>query len=59
MTLEGRQYDRWLVRSVQVGASAHHRGHAAFGLGVVTGARDHFKIDILFAGGANALQPGH
>lgn len=32
--------------------------HAAFGLGVVTGARDHFKIDILFAGGAKVLQQG-
>ena len=32
--------------------------HAAFGLGVVTGARDRVKIDILFAGGAKVLQQG-
>lgn len=32
--------------------------HDAFGLGVVTGARDRIKIDILFAGGAKVLQQG-
>jgi hypothetical protein len=32
--------------------------HDAFGLGVVTGARDRVKIDILFAGGAKVLQQG-
>jgi hypothetical protein len=32
--------------------------HAAFGLGVVTGARDNVKIDICFAGGAKVLQQG-
>ncbi len=32
--------------------------HAAFGLGVVTGARDNVKIDILFADGAKVLQQG-
>jgi len=32
--------------------------HTAFGLGVVTGARDRVKIDILFANGAKVLQQG-
>ena len=32
--------------------------HAAFGLGIVTGARDGIKIDILFAEGAKVLQHG-
>lgn len=32
--------------------------HASFGLGVVTGARDNVKIDIMFAGGAKVLQQG-
>lgn len=32
--------------------------HAAFGLGIVTGARDGIKIDILFAEGAKVLQQG-
>ena len=32
--------------------------HATFGLGVVTGARDTVKIDILFATGAKVLQQG-
>jgi hypothetical protein len=32
--------------------------HAIFGLGIVTGARDRIKIDILFAGGAKVLQQG-
>jgi DNA-directed RNA polymerase subunit RPC12/RpoP len=32
--------------------------HAAFGLGVVTGARDNVKIDICFADGAKVLQQG-
>lgn len=32
--------------------------HAAFGLGVVTGARDNVKIDICFAGGEKVLQQG-
>lgn len=32
--------------------------HASFGLGVVTGARDTVKIDILFADGAKVLQQG-
>jgi hypothetical protein len=33
--------------------------HASFGLGVVTGARDNVKVDILFADGAKVLQQGH
>jgi hypothetical protein len=32
--------------------------HQAFGLGVVTGARDRVKIDILFADGTKVLQHG-
>jgi len=32
--------------------------HAAFGLGVVTGTRDHVKVDVLFAAGAKVLQQG-
>lgn len=32
--------------------------HAAFGLGVVTGARDRVKIDILFPDGPKVLQQG-
>lgn len=32
--------------------------HAAFGLGVVTAARDRVKIDILFADGSKVLQHG-
>jgi hypothetical protein len=32
--------------------------HAAFGLGVVTGARDNVKIDICFPAGAKVLQQG-
>ncbi len=32
--------------------------HATFGLGVVTGARDTVKIDILFPDGAKVLQQG-
>ncbi len=32
--------------------------HATFGLGVVTGARDSVKIDIMFADGAKVLQQG-
>lgn len=32
--------------------------HSTFGLGVVTGARDTIKIDIMFATGAKVLQQG-
>jgi hypothetical protein len=32
--------------------------HATFGLGVVTGTRDHVKIDILFVDGPKVLQQG-
>ena len=32
--------------------------HTAFGLGVVTGARDNIKIDIMFPDGTKVLQQG-
>jgi len=55
--------DRTKANSTPYSTAARFRigelvSHADFGLGIVTGARDGIKIDILFAEGAKVLQQG-